>query len=301
MSGFTIDEDAGRLVYQRTSGHPYFLKKICHEIFNLADGQGDVDVSWLNRRWSAIENRLARDRFRGEVDGLPEAERNVLFLASLLDEQFQALTLREELKKAPDVALKRLVERELLRRPTRGLYEIYHPLFRDYVRQLAEQAQVTVSKRHNYVPEGRPALGGQVLEEYLKDSAESWLDILDQHFRDKTVSLLEAVRKGVRIRILTGEEKHWSGAKRNLDRLDGGLRNRIEVRMWDTREGHPFPAHLRWFLGDRKCWECSHSLGEVGRKATTFTDKSTERKQMRSEFERWWQESATIYPEPPAS
>jgi hypothetical protein len=293
---FTIKEDAGRLIFQRTSGHPYFLKKICHEIFNLADGQGSIDPGWLIEHWVGIEGRLARDKFQSEVDGLPENERNTILRASLLEERFQARTLREELNKPPDVALLRLSERGLLRRPSRGTYEIYHPLFRNYLRSLAGQAEISVRKHHDYVPEGRPVLGRQTLEELLTDAAEKWLDILDQHFRERAVALLEVVRDGVQIRILMGEDKAWSKTKRYLDDLPGGLRKRIEIRAWIASNDRPFPAHVRMVLGDRRCWESSHSLGAVGQKATTFTDKSTERKKLRSEFNRWWKDSTTVYP-----
>lgn len=296
---FTIDEDAGRLIFQRTTGHPYFLKKISHEVFNLADGQGTIDAEWLDKHWVDIEGRLARDRFQGEVDGLPDGERKLLLHASLLGERFEARTLREELHKAPDVALKRLSERGLLRRPSRGAYEIYHPLFRSYLQVLAEQAEVNSRGPHDYVPEGRPVLGLRRLEEYLTEAAETWLDILDQHFREDAVSLLEVVRKDVRIRILMGEDLAWSKTKRYLDRLPGGLRSRIEIRAWIARSDRPFPAHVRIILGDLKCWESSHSLGAVGKKATTLTDKTTERKRLRSEFNRWWGESTTIYPSMP--
>jgi hypothetical protein len=293
---FTIDEDASRLIFQRTTGHPYFLKKIGHEIFNLADGQGRIDAGWLDKHWVDIEGRLARDKFQGEVDGLPDGERKLLLHASLLGERFEARTLRGELNKAPDVALKRLSERGLLRRPVRGAYEIYHPLFRSYLQVLAEQAEVNSRSRHDYVPEGRPVLGLRRLEEYLTEAADKWLDILDQHFRDDAVSLLEVVRKDVRIRILMGEDPAWTKTKRYLDKLPGSVRGRIEVRAWIARDDRPFPAHVRMILGDRSCWESSHSLGAVGQKATTFTDKTTERRKLRSEFSRWWGESTTIYP-----
>lgn len=298
VPGLTIEDDACRLVFQLTLGHPYFLKKVCHEIFNLADGRGKIDASWLDERRIGIEGRLARDRFQGEVDGLPDGERQVLLRASLLDEQFQARTLREELKRAPDVALLRLSERGLLRRPSRGIYEIYHPLFRKYLREQAGQAEVTLRKRHDYIPEKRPVRGREQLEEHLKASATKWLDILDQHFRGEAVSLLEVVGAGVRIRILMGQDPAWPGTKRTLDHLDGSLRKRVEIRAWIASNDRPFPFHLRMILGDRECWESSHSLGAVGQKATTLTDKTTERKHLRSEFNRWWKESKTIYPDP---
>jgi ketosteroid isomerase-like protein len=114
--------------------------------------------------------------------------------------------------------------------------------------------------------------------------------------RQDAVSLLEVVRKDVRIRILRGEDPAWPKTKRYLDRLPGGLRSRIEIRAWIARSDRPFPAHVRIILGDLKCWESSHSLGAVGQKATTLTDKTTERRHLRSEFNRWWGESTTIYP-----
>jgi hypothetical protein len=298
LPGFEIEEDAGRLIHQRAAGHPYFLKKTCHEVFNLADGQGTIDSAWLEKHWVRVEGRLARDKFQSEVTGVPAGERKVLLCASLLEDSFQAIELRGFLKKAPDVALLRLTERGLIRRASRGTYEIYHPLFRNYLQTLAHKDKITARPVENYIPEGRPVLGRQQLERHLRDSAEKWLDILDQHFREDAVSLLEAVQKDVRIRVLMGKDHAWSKTKRYLDGLHGSVRSRIEVRAWVASPDRPIPFHIRLVLGDVKCWESSHSLGAVGQKATTLTDKSAERRALRAEFNRWWKGSVVIYPEP---
>ncbi len=301
LPGFTIDDEGAQVIHRRASGHPYFLKKICHEVFNLLDGQGVVDSEWLRRNWTRIEEKLARDRFQSEVNGLPTAERDVLLHASLLDQPFQVRALRSVLERAPDLPLMRLRDRGLVHRPSRGVYEIYHPLFRQYLQVLALREGIPSSPTMGYVPEGRPVLGRQQLETIVREAARSWLDILDQHFREDAVSLLEAVQKGVRIRVLMGEDKAWTKTRRYLERLHGDVRSRVEIRAWVASSDRPFPAHVRLVLGDLRCWESSHSLGAAGQKATTFTDKSDDRRLPRSEFDRWWKESKIIFPDGPSA
>jgi hypothetical protein len=296
---FSFTDEAARLIHDRADGHPYFLKLICHEAYDLAGGDGEVGVSELEKLWPEVERRLESARFGEQFSRLPEGEQLTLLHASLLGEQFEAKELRSVIKKSLDTYLSRLLDkRELLRSPSRGVYQLYHTLFRTYL-QAKAHVKMLRSTKSVIVPEGRPVLGQFEVEDRIAGAAERKLDVLDQHFRGRAVSMLEAVGPGVRIRILMGEDPAWTKTERLLNDLEVHLRKRIEVRAWpDKSEMKSIPFHYRCLIGDREIWRFDHSLDGAGKKLARFTDDSGDRKRHQHDFDRWWGESKRIFPAP---
>lgn len=293
---FSFTDDAARLIHDRAAGHPYFLKLICHELYDLTDGKVEVNVSKLEELWLELEDRLEVARFGDQFSKLPEGEQLTLLHASMLGPEFEARDLRPTIKKSLDTYLSRLLDkRELLRSPSRGVYRLYHPLFRTYLQGMARERKLKPTLI--VVPEGRPVLGREEVEERIAAAARRRLDIVDQHFRGRAVSMLEAVQPGVRVRILMGEDPAWSSTKRLLNDLAGDLKKRIEVRAWpDKSKNRPVPWHYRCLIGDREVWRFDHSLDGAGKKRARFTDDSSDRKQHEQDFERWWRESNQVFP-----
>ncbi|MFN8176405.1 MAG: AAA family ATPase [bacterium] len=292
-----FSDDAARLIHERAAGHPYFLKSICSEVFESVGGNGEVDALRLEKLWPDIEERLARDKFGGSFAGIPEGEQVTILHASLLGPRFEIKELRTRIPKSVDTFVKRLLERELIRPVSRGVYEIYHPLFRSYLQSKAREREIAPTRIS--VPVGRPLLGREEIEAILR-KADQKVDVLDQHFRDRAVSMLEAVGPGVRVRVLMGEDPAWSKTQRLLQDLDEGLRRRIEVRAWpDKTEGKPVPWHYRCLIGDREMWAFDHSLSGAGKKQAYLMQVTDEAEisEHRQNFERWWQVSKRIFPE----
>lgn len=294
---FSLTDEAARLIHERAAGHPYFLKLICHEVYDLAGGKGDVGANELEKLWPELEVRLETARFGSQFEDLPEGEQLTLLHASLRAERFEAKQLRSVVKKSLDTYLSRLLEkRELLRSPSRGVYELYHPLFRTYLQSIAANRKLK-SAASSVVPEGRPALGREEVEARLASAAASRLDIIDQHFRGRAVTMLEAVGPDVKVRILMGEDPAWSKTARSLSELELPLRGRIEVRAWpDKSESRTVPFHLRCMIGDREVWRFDHSLDGAGKKLAYFTDCTADRARHQADFNRWWKESKRIFP-----
>ena len=251
----------------------------------------------MEKLWSSVEERLETARFGGQFDQLPEGEQLTLLHASLRGEQFEAKELRPLIKKSLDTYLSRLVDkRELLRSPSRGIYELYHPLFRAYLQSKAANKNLRLPGPI-VVPDGRPALGREEVEARIAGAAARKLDIIDQHFRGRAVSMLEAVGSTVRVRILMGEDPAWPNTFRLLEDLEVGLRKRIEIRAWpDKSEKKPIPFHFRCLIGDREVWRFDHSFDGAGKKLARFTDDSADRQRHEADFARWWRDSKRIYP-----
>ena len=216
----------------------------------------------------------------------------------MLGDSFEAKELRQAIKKSLDTYLRRLSTSGLLRKRTgHGEYEIYHPLFRSFLQATAHERRMK-APGHRGVKEKRTALGREEVEEVVQNVAREQLDVVDQHFRGRAVSFLEAAKANVRVRVLMAPDKQWSATLRALKELDLGLRGRVEVREWPESQTNPVPWHVRFVVGDRGAWEVSHSLDGVGKKATYFTDKSAVRNDLVADFERWWKESRRIFPPP---
>jgi hypothetical protein len=292
---FSFTDEAARLIHGRAAGHPHFLKLICHHTYDLAGGEGTVDETRLEELWPKLEDRLVDDRFGRQFTDLSEGEQTTLLHASLLGSRFEAKELRRKIKSL-DTFLDRLRKGELLRSVSRGVYELYHPLFRSYLRSQAEARQLT-STTIIALPGGKPVGARLKVEDCLGNASTKKLGILDQHFRGRAVSMLEAVRAGVRIRVLMGEDDQWPGTLRLLNDLDGRLRARIEVRAWpDKSEQKPIPWHYRCILGEAGAWMSDHSFDGVGKKTAYLTDHTANRARLQSDFDLWWKAGKQIFP-----
>lgn len=293
---FSFTDEAARLIHSRTAGHPHFLKLVCHHIYDLAGGEGAIDETRLADLWPKVEDRLVDDRFGVQFMQLSDGEQTTLLHASLLGSRFAAKELRGTVKSL-DTFLDRLRKGELLRLVTRGIYEIYHPLFRTYLQAQAVERKLE-STTVISVPEGKPASGRGQIEDCFMSAASKKLDILDQHFRGRAVAMLESVEPGVKIRILMGEDPAWnSKTESRLKELEPELRKRIEVRAWpDKSAGKPVPWHFRCLIGDREAWSYDHSFEGAGKKKAYLRNDTAKRAELQKDFNRWWGESKPIFP-----
>lgn len=293
-----FSDEAGSLIHQRAAGHPFFLKSICSEIYERVGGKGEIDRERLEELWPEIEERLASDKFHGSFAECPEGEQLTLLRASMLGPTFEVKELRAQAPRSLDTFIKRLLERELIRSVSRGVYEVYHPLFRTYLQSVARRRGLKPNRVA--LPDRRPALARDEIEEILAKSKRN-VDLIDQHFRGRAVSMLEAVPPGARIRVLMGEDPAWPRTCARLEELDVGLRKRVLVRAWpDKSRDLPVPWHYRALLGDVEVWTFDHSLDGAGKKKAylqRITDPAQIR-DLRDDFERFWESSTQVFPSP---
>ena len=119
-------------LHERTHGHPYFMAFICRHIAELAEGS--LAISDTTRHWPDIFARLENEKFRSDLAQVPEKEIQLLrSLAQGGDEQIGVKQLTSDFNR---VYFTRLIERGLLTRIGRGRYKLYHPLFREFLKQV---------------------------------------------------------------------------------------------------------------------------------------------------------------------
>jgi hypothetical protein len=281
-------------IYEKSEGHPYFLKLICHHVFDIAGGEGTIDEPWLSDHWENIATHLNEAKFDEEFKYLPPGEQNVLLRASVLErEPFRRKDLGSI--KSIDTYLNRLKTDELLRSVSHGEYRFYHPLFRESVRVKALRRRMKPPKS-NYLPPGKPVTARFVIEDWIDQNVSKWLWILDQHFRRRAVSILEAVPRGAAIRVLMGNDPAWSRTEKLLKELPLHLRKRVEIRAWPESQENPAPFHIRLLISDTSIVEVGHSLDGVGLKGATMTDQTESRQRLIEEFKSWWDKSQKRFP-----
>jgi hypothetical protein len=129
-----VDEDAVRLVWERSGGHPYFVAFIMREAVDLAVERRAAAISadLLNREWGAVARQMAVEKFSVEWNSATMAEKAVLRTVVAAD------TPAPPPKRSPSSLAARLVRKGLLVRRSRGDYDVYHPLFAEYVRQATD-------------------------------------------------------------------------------------------------------------------------------------------------------------------
>jgi hypothetical protein len=117
-------------LYSKTFGHPYFLAFICRDLWSQYHARPFANAAHL---WPAVFSRLERGKFNTDLAQLSEKEAALLRAIAKNEEN--------EFNPAPFVQkfhpqyFKRLGDKGLLIRAGRGRYKLYHPLFRQFLRQ----------------------------------------------------------------------------------------------------------------------------------------------------------------------
>ncbi|MGQ9533388.1 MAG: AAA family ATPase [Desulfotomaculales bacterium] len=132
-SRLEADDEFAARVYAKTLGHPYFVAFVMRDVVEAAlhTGTSRLTADLFDRTWPVVIGHLEVEKFEEEWRAASPAERTVLrALARDPDRPLVQAVGRQR------AALPRLVEKGLVRRRARGVYELYHPLFAEYIRSL---------------------------------------------------------------------------------------------------------------------------------------------------------------------
>lgn len=143
-SGRTLDRSLIGEIVEQTGGYPYFL-----QFFGgfLCSRVARPDVRLVD--YTALEPSLIHELdlafFEDRYLGAGAAGQRVLEVMSRSGDRVSALSLRRGLVDLPnvDVVVRRLVDRGLVYRPTRGTYDFALPLFGSYLRRRTELTELT--------------------------------------------------------------------------------------------------------------------------------------------------------------
>jgi hypothetical protein len=115
---------------EKTFGHPYFLAFVCK---HLSSAASQIQPQKLEPFWPDIFDQLGSEKFRSDVAQLSGKELELIHQFALLGAG--ELTTHHFTGKYQTEYFARLAEKGLLIRTGRGRYKLYHPLFREFLKQ----------------------------------------------------------------------------------------------------------------------------------------------------------------------
>lgn len=132
-----FSEDVVSAIHEKSKGHPYFVMFIVYELVNLTGTGKRVTQKELNKMWPKIVTLLEKNVFVNRLGEVSDREKEVLLrIAEMKKEQVSP----SDIKGIGGVTIffSRLERKGFLLKKERGLYELFHPLFKEYLRRLAK-------------------------------------------------------------------------------------------------------------------------------------------------------------------
>jgi len=123
-------------IHEKTRGHPYFVMFTMYELLNAIKGKKEINKDGFDKNWASILSMLEKTIFSGHFNGASTKEKDVILRISKLDEEIVSPSMIKGVKGAP-VLFSRLERKGLIIKRERGKYEVFHPLFRDYLRKMS--------------------------------------------------------------------------------------------------------------------------------------------------------------------
>jgi len=124
-----FNDDVIRVIQEKTGGHPYFVMFFAHDLYEYKQ-KGKITREFFTSVYDKIFSHLSAARFIKDIAIASEKEKMVLRKMATKD-----IIEVKELKKISNVGvhLKRLEEKNLTIKLSKGRYTLYHPLFREYL------------------------------------------------------------------------------------------------------------------------------------------------------------------------
>jgi len=140
-TGVSFSQEIINRVYQYTKGHPFEMQVLCNHLFNNQLSRC-VDLEVWDKALQTALNDMGVAVFKNWFGQASDEEAKVLRLiakeeSSISVQKIQNLAKIDKIKIAPKSItkyLQRLVEKELIIKPGRGLYTIPDYMFRIYIR-----------------------------------------------------------------------------------------------------------------------------------------------------------------------
>lgn len=298
MENVKFTKEAIEFIHNKSQGHPYFVKLLCHHFLDLTKSKEAVSLQFVTQHYKDLMKRLIDDKLGRDFERLPDGEKEILISACTLGDIFTNKQL-ENLVNVANVndALKRLVEKEsgeLVTKYSRGKYAIYHPLFKEFLIWFFSESN-KAERVAKYIPSGRIIKGENAVEQILEKELVGYAKICDEWFNYKAIELLEVVPSKIKVEILSsriGDTNQKNQLKRKLKRLSQKRGLEIELRYLPE-----FPFHIRCILTHNKGWQLSHSLKDIGQKASYISTILTDLKKLEKDFDWTWVKAKKLFPE----
>jgi hypothetical protein len=116
-------------LHSKTRGHPYFMAFICRQFADLTRAGDKLNAT---EHWQEIFHRLEKEKFSADLPQVTDREVQLLRALARCEEQE---INRKQFADYARMYFTRLTDKGLLIRTGRGHYRLYHPLFREFLRQ----------------------------------------------------------------------------------------------------------------------------------------------------------------------
>jgi hypothetical protein len=126
------------LIHKKANGHPYFIMFIVYELINRLKYKEHIVQKDFDDSWMDIVELLERNVFANRLGELSEKEKEVLLQIVKIDKEQIAPS---DVKGISGVAqfFIRIERKGLLIKKERGCYELFHPLFKEYLQKATRQ------------------------------------------------------------------------------------------------------------------------------------------------------------------
>ena len=132
-----FSEEVVSIIHEKSKGHPYFIMFITYELINLLGAKKEVSRKEFDECWPRIVSILEKNVLINRLGEVSEREREVLIKISLIEEPQVSPSMVKGIKGVTEF-FSRLERKGLLMKKERGLYELFHPLFKEYLQKLAK-------------------------------------------------------------------------------------------------------------------------------------------------------------------
>lgn len=130
----TVNEGVIEKIHDLTMGHPAFINFIMRELVSLKP-EGRINLGFFEENYRTIMKSMERERFRSDFSIASDKERRILLAVSKLSDRFSPSDIG--IKNAR-TQLRFLLKKGLIVKHDRGEYSLYHPFFKEYLRELGE-------------------------------------------------------------------------------------------------------------------------------------------------------------------
>jgi hypothetical protein len=132
--GLQIADEAIASIHDKTEGHPYFVMFAMYEIVNAIGSKKQISQDDFDKCWPSVVASLENNVFRNRLARVSKREKEVLSRISILDNELVSPSEIKSVRGATEF-FSRLEQKGLLLKKERGQYQIFHRLFKDYLRK----------------------------------------------------------------------------------------------------------------------------------------------------------------------
>jgi hypothetical protein len=125
------------LIHEKSNGHPYFIMFIVYELINRLKYKEQITRKDFDDSWMDIVELLERNVFTNRLGELSEKEKEVLAQIVKLDKEQITPSDVKGISGTAQFFL-RIEKKGLLVKKERGCYELFHPLFREYLQKATQ-------------------------------------------------------------------------------------------------------------------------------------------------------------------